>query len=215
MSVFVITPWLGMPHLLPAYAAATEGAIPILVDTGSDAATVLALKALAYDRGGVYIRHEAAVFSYGAACNAGINAALQQGPGVVVCLNNDVEGSPDWVADAERMEVGVLAGPEVINIRTLSQPHIYVAGWCVAARLETWQRTGGWDDRALTGSYHEDVDLSWRAARLGIYARRTPWALRHLGEQTTRVTPGATDHHAHNRAVFEGRVRAWLERGQA
>jgi hypothetical protein len=44
-----------------------------------------------------------------------------------------------------------------------------------------------------------------------VYLRRTAWPLRHLGETTTRVTPGATDHHGYNRQVFHARVKAWQE----
>lgn len=205
--IAVITPWSGMGHLLPAYARATQGAIPIIIDTSAE--PVAALSAFCDERGGVYCRDTMAPFSYARACNLGLQAAERIGAHVAVCLNNDVEGDPAWVADAARLPDGVLAGPELLQLTTAGQPHLYVAGWCVAATLETWERVGAWDAAAFVGCYHEDVDLSWRAARAGVYLRRSAWPLRHLGEQTTRVTPGATQHHAYNRDVFAARVRAW------
>jgi hypothetical protein len=205
--IAVITPWAGMAHLLPGYARATEGAVPIIVDTSE--APQPALSAFCDERGGVYCRETAQPFSYARACNLGLEAVARVGADVAVCLNNDVEGDPAWVADAARLPDGVLTGPELLQLTTAGQPHLYVAGWCVAATLATWEAVGRWDAAAFTGCYHEDVDLSWRAARAGVYLRRAAWPLRHLGEQTSRVTPGATAHHPHNREVFAARVRAW------
>lgn len=232
--IAVITPWRDALHLLPAYAAATAGAVPVILDSSADPRASEALSAFCAVRGGVYLRHEAEPFSYGGACNRGLDAARRLvGATHAVCLNNDVEGAPAWLEGVAALPDGVLAGPELVQMETAGQPHLYVGGWCVAATIKTWDwlrwwtrdnptypldpdndpmtMHGPWDATHLRGSYHEDVDLSWRAARAGVYLRKMPWALRHLGEQTARVTPGATAHHAHNRGVFEARVRAWQE----
>lgn len=208
--IAIITPWRDAFHLLDAYDVATRGATPIIVDNSANADTSGWLATFTSRRGGgVYLRDTTTPFSYARACNAGLRRARDLGASHAVCLNNDIEGDPAWLADVATLPDGVLAGPELLQLVTAGQPHLYVAGWCVAATMATWEHIGWWDDTSFVGCYHEDVDLSWRAARAGVYLQRRAWGLRHLGEQTSRVTPGATDNHAHNRRVFAERVRAW------
>lgn len=210
MSVATVTPWRDLLSLLPGYATATQGARPVIVDNSTDPRISDALRGFCAAREGAYVRYEGdGPFSYARACNLGLDAARALGATHAVCLNNDVEGMPEWLAEVEALPDGVLAGPEIGQLVTAGQPHLYVSGWCVAATMATWVAVGGWDAEAYVGCYHEDVDLSWRAARAGVYLRMAPWALRHLGDTTSRATPGAYDHHGYNRSVFAARVRAW------
>jgi GT2 family glycosyltransferase len=204
--IAVITPWRNAANLLPAWERATEGAIPIIIDNGCDKATRYTLDIVTHARGGIVLEHHAQPFSYAAACNQGIRFACGLKASHVVCLNNDIEGAADWLDDVARLPGGVLAGPEMGMDTSAGRPLAYVAGWCVAATLATWAHIGLWDAETYQGSYHEDVDLSWRAARAGVSLQRRPWVLKHLGNTTSKVTPGAYDHHAANRAAFRRRV---------
>jgi len=202
--IAIITPWLNQPQLIPAYAAATEGALRVIVDTGSDEATLEALSNI-----GMVIKSDVTPFSYAAACNAGIKFVREIYPEVThaVCLNNDISGDPAWLRQIAALPDGVLGGAERVVEYADNQPLVYLSGWCVGATMATWDALQGWDATTYTGSYHEDVDLSWRAARAGIALRLLPLGLRHLGNTTSRATPGAYDHHAANRQAFLSKVR--------
>jgi GT2 family glycosyltransferase len=202
--IAIITPWLNQPQLIPAYAAATEGALRVVVDTGSDDATLEALSNI-----GMVIKSDVTPFSYAAACNWGLEHIRDCFPAVThaVCLNNDISGDPAWLQQIAALPDGVLGGAERIVEYADNQPLVYLSGWCVGATMATWDALKGWDATTYTGSYHEDVDLSWRAARLGIALRLLPLGLKHLGNTTSRATPGAYDHHAANRQAFLSKVR--------
>lgn len=201
-TVTVITPWLHHPELVPGYAAAVEGADQVIV--------VLNDGDPAMFRGHDFLVHQPGnPLGFAAANNRGL--AFADGE-VVVFLNNDVEGTGEWLERVRaEVEPGALYGPsdglrEVAGVRVP-----YLEGWCIAATSETWGALGGWDAEAYPGMYWEDVDLSFRAMVAGVRLVRTAgWRLRHLSNTTSATTPGAYDHSARNAATFEARVRAHL-----
>lgn len=186
MSVSVVTPWYQHPELRAEYDAATAGAEVVIVETV-----------------------DPATFSFAGTCNQGL--ALATGD-VIVMLNNDITAAPGWLAQVEREVRGDgLYGPETHLKMVMGRPVLYVDGWCVAARREVWERLGGFDAETFQRPYWEDVDLSWRAVQLGYTLHQTRWPVQHLGNTTSRTTPGAYDASAANEAAFVAKVeRAWM-----
>ena len=99
--IALITPWLGQHSLFAAYAEVTRGAHPIIIDTSEAGDGALRHYALGLD--GTYTHMPRAPFSYAAACNRGLEVARLRGATHAVCLNNDIAGAPDWLADVARL----------------------------------------------------------------------------------------------------------------
>jgi GT2 family glycosyltransferase len=186
--ISIVTPWFQHPELRVGYEAATAGAEVIIVEC-----------------------FDASKFSYAAACNEGLAKATGD---IVLMLNNDISASLGWLEYVRRDTVaGALVGPNTGLKIVAGQPMLYVEGWCVAARRETWDALGGFDAETFTRPYWEDVDLSWRAVRAGFRLLRRPWPVTHIngGNTTSRTAPGAYDASEANRLAFERKVRAELE----
>jgi len=197
--VALITPWIDHTELLPAYAHAVSGADQVIVVlNGGDPHNFAGF--------GWYVvgdrpRGFAESNNYGA-------QFLLPDIEVVVYLNNDVVGEPDWIERVrEDVERGALYGPSIGTQTLRGVPIPYVEGWCVAATRQTWEEIGPWDAERFPLPYWEDVDLSLRAVRSGFGLRRAPWPLHHLGGVSTSTTPGAWDGFEVQRAVIEADIK--------
>lgn len=183
MTISIVTPWYQHPELRAVYEAATAGAQVIIIET-----------------------LQGTPFSFAAACNQGLAQATGD---VIMFLNNDVSADPGWLAQAER---DVMANPNALlgpatDVRGLAgRALLYVEGWCIAAQRDVWEKLGGWDAETFKRPYWEDVDLSWRATKLGIALRRRPWPVRHISNVTSDSVPGAKDGSDANRDALESRI---------
>jgi glycosyltransferase involved in cell wall biosynthesis len=229
--ISVITPVYGSPELASQYAKAVAGTEVIIVDNASPEPAQRVWAAVAHDLAGRYIRNDTNCW-YATACNQGY--AVSTGD-VVMFANNDIMARGEWQERLAAIEPGVLYGP-ALNMRTLAgQPLIYIDAWWIAARRETWEalrphaaffddegvttytQQGPWDGAAFQGMYWDDVDLCFRAARMGIALRKLDLPLVHLSNYTSQRTEGAyahTDSHGgdwKHRDLVEARVRAWRE----
>ena len=84
----------------------------------------------------------------------------------LVFVNNDVRRvRAGWLSRiADGVRPGVLCGHACrteLGIR-------YLEGWCLGVTRADWKRLGGYDAVYEEPPYWADVDLSWRAERLGI-----------------------------------------------
>ena len=231
MSVSIITPVYNSPELATQYAKAVRGAEVIIVDNASEPSAALVWEQTARDLDGTYLRNNTNRW-YATACNQGY--AVASGDIVMFC-NNDIMARSDWLHLLGTIDAGALYGPG-IGMRTLAgQPLLYIDAWWIAARKETWEAIkhsfwdgrydipglpshkviGPWDGDAFQGMYWDDVDLCFRAARLGIALRTVSLPLAHLSNYTSSRTPGAYAHTDSNggdgahRAICEARVKAW------
>lgn len=214
--ISIITPVKDAPELAAQYEHATKGAQRIIVDNASTPDAAAAWHTL----DAVYIRNDENRW-YAAACNQGY--ALADGD-VIVFMNNDILACGPILPLLAAIQPGALYGP-ALNMRTLAgQPIIYLDAWWIAARRETWDRLilegqyGPWDAQAFgAGMYWEDVDLCWRATRMGISLRTLALPLTHLSNYTSAHTEGAyaqSDSNGGNgahRAIVAERVREALQ----
>lgn len=239
MTISVITPVHNSPELAAQYARAVRGCEVVIVDNASHKEAALEWERTARMLDGTYIRNDENRW-YATACNQGY--AASEGD-VVVFANNDIMARADQpFALLDTLPPGALYGPG-LGMRTLAgQPLIYIDAWWIAARRETWERLavindatfeawadvyaiegthpptyGPWDGEAFQGMYWDDVDLCFRAARLGIALRTISIPLAHLSNYTSSRTEGAYAHTDSNggdgkhRDICEARVRAWQE----
>lgn len=213
-TISVVTPWLDHAELIADYEAAVSLADEVVImdngsqeDTAAELVAMLSRMAHGYPDKHRYLRWRTNGW-FSAPMNEGIRAATGD---IIVALNNDIRAKPGWIA-AVRSEVtdDGLYGPSSSRrvIDNVSIP--YVEGWCIAAKRETWERLGGFDEKAYERPYYEDVDLSFRAMALGMPLYRTDWHVDHLSNTTSAATPGAYDHSEKNRLTFESRFRAFL-----
>jgi len=207
MSISIVTPWRDHPELIPAYEAAVAGAQVIIVDTGSTPVNHQRLGQLA-DRPDWMQIVDDRPFSFAAACNSGLEYASGD---IVMFLNNDITANAGWLAIVERdvmANPGALLGPST-DVRGLAgRAMLYVEGWCIAGQRAVWEKLNGWDAETFQRPYWEDVDLSWRATRLGIRLRRRAWPVRHISNVTSDSVPGAKDASDSNRDLLDARIAA-------
>lgn len=204
--ISIVTPWRDHLELIPAYERAVVGGSQVIVvDTGSGWRERPHIADLVRRLQGVHMAWpQGRPFSFAAACNDGLACATGD---IVLFLNNDIVAEPGWLdAVARDVQPGALYGVSQ-DIRVVAgQPMIFVEGWCIAARRETWDALHGWDAVTFQRPYWEDVDLSWRAIRHGLRLVVRPWAIRHLGNTTSRTTPGAYDYSEANQAALERKM---------
>jgi FkbM family methyltransferase len=207
--VSVITPWRDHPELIPLYERAVQGADEVIVvDNGSDGGDLKIAEQLAemcHRLGAVYVRHEENHW-FSRACNEGADKATGD---ILLFLNNDIAAPPGWI-DQLRKEVrpGALYGPSKAFAPVDGFDVPYIEGWCLAVRRDDWESLQGFDEFAYARPYYEDTDLSFRAVEeWKLRLVETDWPVIHLGETTTRSTPGALDSAETNRETFLARVR--------
>ena len=104
--------------------------------------------------------------------NRGIEWAVGIGAGTITVLNNDTIIPAGAIAALGQVaRTGVAVSPEVRYAdgsegRPALRPSQVLAGCCVTATAETWQRIGSFDERYFLN--FEDSDWSVRAHRAGI-----------------------------------------------
>lgn len=216
--ISIVTPWRDHPELIPAYERAVQAwAVDnaadwgrqmvevIVIDTGSTDENLVQIVAMVKRlRGSIFAWFEA--FSFAAVCNHGLARARGD---IVLFLNNDVVAEPGWLEQVARdVRPGALYGASQDMRVVAGQPMIFLEGWCLAARRETWDALGGWDSATFQRPYWEDVDLSWRAIEYGLRLVVRPWTIRHLGNTTSRTVPGAYDHSEANQRALERKMLA-------
>jgi len=109
---------------------------------------------------------------YGTACNRGVTEARGT---YVVCMNPDVIVTSAWLpplitALATHAEIALIApesplAPETFQRQASISDRHTLSGAVLAARRNTWQRLGGFDEQIFL--YWEDTELCWRAQVLG------------------------------------------------
>lgn len=204
--ISIVTPWHNGGELIPDYEAAVMGAQVVVVDNASEDATRDALWQMSARLGATYLRNEV---------NEGFARANNQGyrlttGDVVMFLNSDVKAEPGWLAAvAGSVPHGYLVGPSLHTHRVAGQPLLYVEGWCIAARRETWEQVGPWSEEY--SDYWTDNEICLRATRNGVGLRQVRWPISHLSNYTARRTPGAYDRSARNAEYFRRDVLAGLE----
>src|SRR6185312_4975217 len=175
-----------------------------IVDNGSAAANARLLADMVQRLGGKYIRNDQNRW-FAAANNQGLAVATGR---VIVFLNNDIAADPIWLDSVRRdVQPGGLYGPGLGDISIDGRKLTYIAGWCVAARREEFDRLGGWDAAAYEMPYWEDADLSLRAARAGLRLIHTGWALEHKRNGTAGSVPGLRFAFRRNGEIFLSRIR--------
>ncbi len=205
-TVSIVTPWMDHPELWDAYAECVADADElVIVSNGSTAENVDFL----HDRVTAPRRRQSRKLValsdnqwYAGACNEGIAAATGD---IVVCTNNDIVGSSDWIGHVrEDVKQGGLYGARIHEKVESGITFEYLDGWCIAATQWDWQALGGWNTWSMKGCYYEDCELSVRAQSIGmrIYGN-LGWDLAHIGDTTSKDTPGAYDHVDHNRNIFK------------
>ena len=128
---------------------------------------------------------------------------------VVLFINNDVLVRGDYLS----MIIVALADKEVlVGAQLLDYPTgwnkfgdilvTYLAGWCLAMRVETFKALGGFDERYTPADY-EDADLCYSAQKADIPLVGLDLPLFHISEQTAiKVLPDRQSVTVRNRAKF-------------
>jgi len=141
-----------------------------------------------------YAKHKRENIGFGPAVNDGAKSARCE---FLFIISNDVVIKGDFFADvisflrAEDDEF--LCGARVVdwpagwNEFPGHPPIPYLEGWFIATRTTTWRKLGGFDPRFAPCDY-EDIDLSYRAQRMGIQLRMLSLPLHHIGAGTIGFT---------------------------
>lgn len=160
---------------------------------------------------------------YGAGINVGLGVLLSQEAKLddrVIAMNNDVEVMPKTFERVQEWFTGhpkpTLGGPIIgtVNIRTgRAMPGTkrgrfsYLDGAFLAAHYGTWLTLKGFHENYFM--YWEDVDLSWRARRLGIAIEQIPdLGIRHSGRKRP-TTPEQLYYLVRNGAVVMEEMLPW------
>ncbi len=203
----MITPWFGRGDLLDAYCATVALADEvILIDNGNAPETAKRLTTLARTDERVILISNETNRGFAAANNQGLFRASGK---LVVFLNSDVEGSPDWITDLRNShEARVLYGTRIRAQLIYGIPVPYLEGWCIAGFAEELrQEVRGWDEKGFPGPYWEDTDLCFRAMLRGFRLSTRPWGIEHLGGASTGPLAKHGESFERNRAVFAQRVQ--------
>jgi len=186
-SVGIAALWYDAVELLPQWIELLRGAIEwdkvILVDNGATLEWTMPYMRAAAELQEQALRpvdvlqlHENSVLH---GWNEGV---AQLDTDIVVTMACDVKLVDwHWLAWAiEGIEPGVLQGP--IVKRQPQAPLVpYVDGCCAVYMRQDWQRLGGLDAEYYRHpGYWSDVDIAWRALRLGMRIRQTLCGIEHL-----------------------------------
>lgn len=174
-------------HLTRTAADAQDVEV-VVVDSWSDMSERAEVAARAA-RSGWHMVATAENRGFGAAANAGAARAVELGCDVLVMANPDLDIDADTIralAQSVRDERTAVVSPRItrpdgrpwfaggsLDLRTgrartpAQRPTTvqWLSGACIAIDAALWTALGGFDDDYFL--YWEDVDLSWRASRMG------------------------------------------------
>jgi len=202
-TVSIITPWLNNPQLIQTYEPSVQGAQVIIVDNGSREQWAGEIRKMVDRLNGKYIRNEDNRL-FAPANNQGLEVADGE---IVLFLNNDIKAY-NLVKDVQiDITPKIIGGPSKMKRMVAGVNIPYIEGFCIAAYKSVWEDLGGWNEKDYKGLYWEDNDLCFRALQKGYELKETRWDVWHFNNFTSRNTPGAYDHSAHNQHVFEEMVR--------
>ena len=209
-TISIITPWHNSPSLIHTYEQSVKGAEVIIIDNGSRPIVGHELFKMTDRLNGITIFNQENEL-YAHANNQGLKYASSD---IVMFLNNDIKAPSGWLDQVEQdVKPGVICGPSLMPRIIDDWPCPYLEGWCIAGYKSDWDRVGGWDEVNYKGLYWEDNDLCFRLQQAGMRLKECDWPITHFGNFTSGQTPGAYDHSARNRAVFERMVRETLQSG--
>jgi len=182
-GIAILCNWWNHPELLDGFCEAVAGECwdeLVVVDNASEPAVAQRLAGRIAALGGRILRRET-----NAQLGGVRDSVAATGAEVLVFLNNDVERTRSgWLAElAAAVEPGVLCGHEArvqLGVR-------YLDGWCLAVRRTDWERLGGYDSEFEEPPYWADVELSWRAERVGLALRAVDVGLVHHTSTSIRA----------------------------
>lgn len=212
MQISVIAPVHNCPELAADYARVVKGCDEvIIVDNASDSVSADVWQTIATH----CIRNETNLHYMGG-CNQGYMYTHATSD-IIIFANNDIRGPEGSMkAWASQIRAGALYGAALGTFQAPGQPIVYIDGWIIGAMRETWAQLlidegnaipGPFDTSIFQGEYANDLDLSWRASRLGIPLRLIRTPIEHLSNYTAKRTLGAYDYADANRAAFVKRVQ--------
>lgn len=169
----------------------------IIVDNGSIDETQSAIEQYNVK----YIKNDSNL-GFGQACNIGYHQSIGD---YVMFLNNDImfkTKDNSWLYSyIGKIKDNELVGPSggfvdpkndfsfCYETKDNSKPINYVSGWCISAKRNTWEKLSGtigpFDSKTFF-LYFEDVDLSFRASRLGMKLVLAEVPLEHIGKQSSK-----------------------------
>ena len=128
---------------------------------------------------------------------------------VLIFINNDVLICGDYLSmiNVALADKEALVGAQLLDYPTGwntfgGQTITYLAGWCLAMRVETFKALGGFDERYTPADY-EDADLCYSAQQADIPLVGLELPLFHISEQTAiKVLPDREAITIRNRAKF-------------
>ena len=221
--ISIVTPWIGHPELIEKYEPTVKGAQVVVVQNDGDADLAAALTDMTTRLGNGSLTIPLGCNRYfSRANNVGYEMATEN---VIVFMNNDVTATGEWLPAVERdVKDEALYGPGMAAYPVQNMLLAYVEGWCIAGTDASWKRicvpTGResqpqapWDEITYPRCYAEDMDLCFRARKLGMNLMRTFWTLKHEIGYTNKTLPGAFDAADANRATFEKSVKAYFDVG--
>ncbi len=174
-GIALLCNWWNHPELVDGFCEAVSDECwdeLVVVDNASEATTARLLRDRIGALGGRVLRRDRNGQLGGV--RDSVAATVSE---TLVFLNNDVtRGRAGWLAQLARaVEPGVLCAQDMrveLGVR-------YLDGWCLAVRREDWDRLGGYDAGYEEPPYWADVDLSWRAERMGLKLRTVDLGLVH------------------------------------
>lgn len=207
--IYIVTPWAGETSaLVPAYNAAVDGAVPVIIDNNSSLATAKALEDLP---GHYYMRNDVNVGFAGANLQ-GWHIVSEQATDddILIYLNSDVQKSGDWLRLVERdVRHGAIYGPSLGQQLVGGRWLPYIEGWCMAMTVRTARVYQiAFDHERYPGPYWEDNALCLAAMEAGLPLIQVDWPIQHLGGRTAGALHRHGTSYEHNRQQYVEAVMA-------
>jgi len=139
---------------------------------------------------------------YAEAVNRGVQAISSDASRILI-LNNDIIANGKWQTHLCSHQ---LCGPVILRKEGID----YIEGWAISIDRDLWHMLGGFNE--IYKNSWEDVDLSWRASRLGIYPKRIDLPLYHVWGATRNKIPGSNQWDFDNRKYLLDRIAASKDR---
>lgn len=114
----------------------------------------------------------------------------------LLILNNDIIARGNWQSWIYSHE---FCGPVLLKKEGVE----YIEGWCISIARDLWHMLGGFNE--VYKNSWEDVDLAWRACRLGVLPRRIPMPMKHIWGATRHAIPGSNKWDEKNRQMLLAR----------